>query len=259
MHRSGLEPPLLPRWKIFSPEPPPASELAKLFSWYEPGSVVRHAWASPGAYPLSRPCAADAGGALSRGVDGFVLDEVEYEVAVGVGKKPTPKVDGSADGGPGGGTGGGKGRGLPEDPAALKALLDETPGPWHGPHTPPPVNIGEPRAKGGKAGSRGGGKEGGKAGGNGGKASGGSGRKQEGGGADGGQGECAANGGPAASPTCAAGGGGGREGRQRAAGMLLHPSVLEGATSAMEVAALAGRNAAMLVADAVLGSSLISE
>jgi hypothetical protein len=35
--------------------------------------------------------------------------------------------------------------------------------------------------------------------------------------------------------------------------------VLEGATSAMEVAALAGRNAAMLVADAVLGSSLISE
>lgn len=45
----------LPRWKLFSPSPLDASQLAALFAWHDAASVRRHSWSDPGAYPRSRP------------------------------------------------------------------------------------------------------------------------------------------------------------------------------------------------------------
>jgi hypothetical protein len=47
----------VPRWKIFSKRQLTADQLGQLFLCHGAGSIVRHEWAAPGAYPLSRPWA----------------------------------------------------------------------------------------------------------------------------------------------------------------------------------------------------------
>ena len=66
----------MPRWKLFSPAALADAALGRALVWHDPGTVVRHAWESPGAYPLSRPRDADGDGALAAGRDAFVLDEL---------------------------------------------------------------------------------------------------------------------------------------------------------------------------------------
>ena len=53
----------VPRWKLFSPAALDDAALGRALVWHDPGTVVRHAWESPGAYPLSRPRDADFGNA----------------------------------------------------------------------------------------------------------------------------------------------------------------------------------------------------
>ena len=66
----------VPRWKLFSPAALDDAALGRALVWHDPGTVVRHAWETPGAYPLSRPRDADGDGALAAGRDAFVLDEL---------------------------------------------------------------------------------------------------------------------------------------------------------------------------------------
>ncbi|KAL1525654.1 hypothetical protein AB1Y20_020504 [Prymnesium parvum] len=44
-----------PRWKLFSSRPLEPTELADIFICHDESLTIRHAWDSPGAYPLSRP------------------------------------------------------------------------------------------------------------------------------------------------------------------------------------------------------------
>ena len=66
----------VPRWKLFSPAALDDAALGRALVWHDSGTVVRHAWETPGAYPLSRPRDADGDGALAAGRDAFVLDEL---------------------------------------------------------------------------------------------------------------------------------------------------------------------------------------
>lgn len=54
----------IPRWKIFSEQQLTADQLGRLFLCHGAGSVVRHEWAAPGAYPRSRPWAKGSGGSF---------------------------------------------------------------------------------------------------------------------------------------------------------------------------------------------------
>ena len=55
----------IPRWKIFSAHELSPTDLAPLILCHEERLTVRHAWTSPGAYPISRP----------RNLSSFVLHE----------------------------------------------------------------------------------------------------------------------------------------------------------------------------------------
>ena len=55
----------IPRWKLFSAQELSPADLAPLILCHEERLTVRHAWTSPGAYPISRP----------RNLSSFVLHE----------------------------------------------------------------------------------------------------------------------------------------------------------------------------------------
>jgi len=57
-----------PRWKLFSRHALDDADLHRVFAAWEPSSVQRHAWDSPGAYPTSRPSYASLDAS-------FILDE----------------------------------------------------------------------------------------------------------------------------------------------------------------------------------------